>query len=53
MSWNYEHNNLKEKVNKLLDEVERPVGTLKARLPQNEHTERALMELFHAIERTP
>lgn len=43
---------LKDRVELLLDLVERPVGTLKARIPQTEESERAIVALFDAIGRT-
>lgn len=39
-------------VNAVLDEVERPVGTLNAMLPQSPHSSRALVGLYAAIGRT-
>lgn len=42
---------LDEAVARLLDLVERPVGTLKPHLPQNRETEEALLALFDVMDR--
>lgn len=49
---NYAYEQLKERVVGLLDCVERPVGTLKPRIPQTPESERCILALFEQIERT-
>lgn len=44
---------LKDKVNDLLDHVERPVGTLKPFIPNTPASQRALMALMDAVNRGP
>lgn len=46
-----EHPDLVEAVNKLLDEVQRPVGSLEPRLPDTPAARRALLGLYDAANR--
>lgn len=48
---NKDNGDLEEAIGNLLDAVERPIGTLKATLPQTPASERALVALYDAIGR--